>query len=116
MTSHKLFKSILNEECPSCGKGCVFQKSGPFTLPTMHEKCELCNYHFDRESGYFIGAMYISYGLSVAQGIITFLLLYFFTDLKNPMWFILAIFTVLGLISIKNYKLSRVIYMHIFPW
>ncbi len=31
----------------------------------MHERCPLCNLKFDREPGYFLGAMYISYGLSV---------------------------------------------------
>lgn len=32
----------------------------------MHDCCPGCGLHFDREPGYFLGAMYVSYGLGVA--------------------------------------------------
>jgi len=32
----------------------------------MHDRCPVCGLHFNREPGYFLGAMYISYGLGVA--------------------------------------------------
>ncbi len=116
MSNFKLLKTIIQENCPHCGQGSVFQKGKRLSFPNMKDKCELCNYHFDRESGYFIGAMYISYGMSVFQGIVAFLALYFLTDLNNPIWYILLIFAVVVGFSYKNYKLSRVIFMHIFPW
>jgi hypothetical protein len=31
----------------------------------MYERCPVCDLKFERESGYFLGAMYISYGLGV---------------------------------------------------
>ena len=31
----------------------------------MNERCPACGLHFDREPGYFLGAMYISYGLAL---------------------------------------------------
>ena len=31
----------------------------------MYERCPICDLKFERESGYFLGAMYISYGLGV---------------------------------------------------
>lgn len=31
----------------------------------MYERCPACDLKFERESGYFLGAMYISYGLGV---------------------------------------------------
>ena len=31
----------------------------------MYETCPVCQMKFDREQGYFIGAMYVSYGLSI---------------------------------------------------
>jgi hypothetical protein len=31
----------------------------------MHDRCPVCRLHFNREPGYFLGAMYISYGLGV---------------------------------------------------
>lgn len=32
----------------------------------MHDRCPTCGLHFNREPGYFLGAMYISYGLGLA--------------------------------------------------
>jgi hypothetical protein len=32
----------------------------------MHDSCPTCGLHFNREPGYFLGAMYISYGLALA--------------------------------------------------
>ena len=31
----------------------------------MHERCPICNLQFQREEGYFLGAMYISFGLAL---------------------------------------------------
>jgi hypothetical protein len=31
----------------------------------MNETCPVCDLKFNREPGYFIGAMYVSYGLSI---------------------------------------------------
>jgi len=31
----------------------------------MHDRCPACGLHFNREPGYFLGAMYVSYGLGV---------------------------------------------------
>ena len=32
----------------------------------MHDCCSTCGLRFNREPGYFLGAMYISYGLALA--------------------------------------------------
>lgn len=32
----------------------------------MNDRCPHCGLHFNREAGYFLGAMYISYGLAIA--------------------------------------------------
>lgn len=31
----------------------------------MHEYCPVCGLKFEREEGYFLGAMYISYGMAL---------------------------------------------------
>jgi len=31
----------------------------------MYERCPVCDLQFEREEGYFLGAMYISYGLAL---------------------------------------------------
>jgi uncharacterized protein (DUF983 family) len=46
--------------CPRCGARSLFR-----TWWTMHERCAVCGLRFEREQGYFIGAMYINYGVTV---------------------------------------------------
>ena len=82
----------------------------------MKERCEVCQYKFDREPGYFLGAMYLSYGLAVLQGLVTFLICYFFFPNLPTIFIPILIMLVILLFAYKNYKLSRIIYIHIFPW
>lgn len=112
-----LLMRIINEKCPNCGKSDVYEKKKKFLeLPVMKEDCDSCHYHFDREPGYFLGAMYISYGLAVLQGLLTFLLLYIFLPNIPTISVVISILVVICLFSMKNYKLSRIIYIHIFPY
>jgi uncharacterized protein (DUF983 family) len=46
--------------CPRCGSGRIFR--GRFA---MHPVCPVCALRFEREPGYFTGAMYVSYVLAV---------------------------------------------------
>lgn len=112
-----LFMQIIKEKCPNCGKGDVYAKKTKFLqLPVMKDDCDVCRYHFDREPGYFLGAMYISYGLAVLQGILTFLFLHAFLPKIDTIYVVLIILGVISAFSMKNYKLSRIIYIHIFPF
>src|SRR5688572_8571617 len=112
-----LVLNILSEKCPNCGETHVFEKKkNPLLFPVMKTNCELCGYKFDREPGYFLGAMYLSYALAVFQGILTFLVCYFFFPGMATIWIPILIMAVIFLFSYKNYKLSRIIYIHIFPW
>lgn len=111
-----LINLIWNEKCPDCGKGNVYQKTSFFKMPVMNDRCEHCHYKFDREPGYFLGAMYVSYGIAVLAGLITFLALYFSFPGIPTIYLPMTIVAVIIIIARKNYKLSRVIYMHLFPW
>ena len=42
----------------------------------MHDRCPVCSLKFQREEGYFLGAMYISYGLALAAILIIALILW----------------------------------------
>lgn len=57
--------SILRQLCPRCREGSIFRYSIFRGFPKMHDRCPVCDLKFDRESGYFLGAMYISYGLGI---------------------------------------------------
>jgi len=50
-----LLRRGLRQRCPVCGRGKVF--SGWFKT---YERCPVCNYAFEREPGYYTGAMAIN--------------------------------------------------------
>jgi len=53
-------RAILRQRCPVCLEGPMF--SGTLT---MYERCPRCGHVFEREPGFFQGAMYVSYALGV---------------------------------------------------
>ena len=54
-----LFKRSLRLRCCLCGNGSLFR--GWFR---MHECCSHCKHVFEREPGFFLGSVYINYGLT----------------------------------------------------
>lgn len=48
----------------------------------MHERCAVCDLIFEREPGYFIGAIYINYAVTAILTIGGFLLLDSYTNLS----------------------------------
>jgi uncharacterized protein (DUF983 family) len=58
---------ILCQRCPRCRQGNIFRGSAFRGFPKMHERCPACGLRFEREAGYFLGAMYISYILGVGM-------------------------------------------------
>ena len=117
MLQGNLFMKIMNEKCPNCGRGNVFKKKEKFIeLPVMKEDCDLCHYHFDREPGYFLGAMYVSYGMAVLEGIIAFLIASSFIKEFSGLALASIVVGVIVVFSIPNFKFSRIIWMYIFPY
>jgi uncharacterized protein (DUF983 family) len=57
--------SILQQRCPRCRIGRIFQSSIFRGFPKMCERCSICDLKFEREPGYFLGAMYFSFALGV---------------------------------------------------
>jgi uncharacterized protein (DUF983 family) len=45
-------------------------------FPKMHPRCPVCDLKFEREEGYFLGAMYISYALALIAIVALALLLW----------------------------------------
>jgi uncharacterized protein (DUF983 family) len=69
---------MLQQLCPRCREGKIFRKS-VWLFPGMHERCPACDLKFEREPGYFLGAMYIGYGLALATIVAFSFLLWWFS-------------------------------------
>ena len=71
-------------KCPKCGEGHMF--SGLFK---MRSECDNCNFRFEREIGYFVGAMYINFGVTVLIAFASYFALDYFTPISFLQNFIL---------------------------
>ncbi len=56
--------AILGARCPRCRAGRIFRGSIVW-FTAMNPQCPVCGLKFEREQGYFLGAMYISYAMAV---------------------------------------------------
>ncbi len=57
--------AVFRQRCPRCRLGTIFRYSIFRGFPNMRERCSVCDLKFQREEGYFLGAMYISFGLAL---------------------------------------------------
>src|ERR1043166_2788411 len=58
-------QAILRGLCPRCRVGKIFSRSLFAGLPKMNDVCPSCGLKFEREQGYFLGALYMSYAMAV---------------------------------------------------
>ncbi|AOW11286.1 hypothetical protein [Flavobacterium gilvum] len=112
-----LLVHILNNECPNCHRGKVFNEKNIFLnigFPKMNQYCSHCQYKFEKEPGYFFGAMYVNYGLTVAQGIATYLIAQqFFTQLFDLRIIGIITFVIIAMAPF-NIRLSRLLWIYMF--
>ena len=60
---------MLRNRCPQCGQTHLFVESNAYKLRStalMHKACAACGEDFEREPGFYFGAAYVSYALTVA--------------------------------------------------
>ncbi len=69
------FVRALRLRCPKCGQGKVFH--GWFR---MHERCAHCQFKFSREDGFYLGSIYVNYGLTAFVVAIAYPLLVFYFE------------------------------------
>ena len=96
---------LLRQRCPRCGQGKVFGG-----IVRMNRTCPVCGIAFEREPGYFLGAMYFSYAMAVAAATPLVALGLVF-GWSYPLIGVLA-GAELVLLSPLVYRYSRVIWLH----
>lgn len=108
--------SIINNKCPRCHEGSFFETNNPYDLKKfgrMNSNCAVCNENFKRETGFYFGAAYVSYGLTIGFGIALFLLFDVLLHMET-LHFIILFACLLILLMPIFFRLSRIIYIHMF--
>jgi len=109
--------SIVHFKCPHCQEGEFFKSRNPYDfkhLSASYEKCPNCKRRLYLEPGFYYGAMYVSYAISVAH-IVTFIvakyILGFDMEYVN---FIILVASFLILLTPLYYALSKIIWANFF--
>ncbi len=72
-------KAALKFKCPRCGEGDLFQAQNPYKQGSMFEmdtNCSKCGLKYEKEGGFFYGAMYMSYMLNIGLFVMATVLWY----------------------------------------
>lgn len=112
--------SLLKCKCPRCRLGNMFVHKKTFSkgFMKMNETCEVCGQHFELEVGFYYGSGYVSYGITVAISVATFLAWWLiigisYDDNRVIYW---LVFNAIFLIALQPLlmRLSRVFWLAVF--
>ena len=107
--------AIAAGKCPRCRQGDMF----PYSLynltrfTVMHKYCPVCGLQYEREPGFFFGAMYISYAFSVAIFVAVGVALSVLGDYPLYYYLIGVTITIILLFPIM-FRYSRILFLHFF--
>lgn len=115
------FTSIFRAKCPVCLQGKVYEVKNPYDFKKfdkMYERCDKCNHRYEIEAGFWYGAMYVSYAMTVAFSVATFILTYivdvvFKLNLDALVYFGMIVLNIIALVPI-TFRTSRLVWMTFF--
>lgn len=106
--------------CPRCRLGDMFKNKKSYSkgFMRMYETCEVWDQHFELEAGYYYGSGYVSYGITVAISVVTFLAWWIiigisYDDNRIFAWLTLNAVLILALQPVLM-RLARVFWLAVF--
>lgn len=112
----QILQSLFGNSCPRCHKGKVFSCGNPFNMRRMfelHNHCNHCGLKYEKEPGFFYGAMYVAYALTSGWFIAWYVI--------NELWIHLDAFPLIMwmLVSLViaaplTFRASRLIWLNFF--
>ena len=112
---NKLYSIFLNK-CPRCQTGNFFAVNNPYNLKQfdkMNAQCLCCGERFEREPGYYTGALYVSYAYYVALIVNCFIVLEVLLDMDLTYFLIILVVLIVGLTP-PVFRLARLTWINFF--
>ena len=109
--------ALLQGKCPRCRKGDIFKHPVIGHLSQfnkMNETCPHCEVRLEPEPGFYQGAMYVGYGITVMVIMLVSLALYLFAKGASAYVYMFTVIGVMILLIPFNYRYSRIIYLYLF--
>lgn len=107
--------ALVQGKCPRCHVGDIFtfplSRISKFNV--MNKTCPHCGVRLEPEPGFYQGAMYVGYGITIACIVLISGLLYLLGDFSE--WvYIAATIGVMIILAPLNYRYSRILYLYMF--
>lgn len=107
----KKLMGVFRKRCPHCLRGPIYKQG-----MEMHTRCPECNLLYEREQGYFLGSLYVSYALaSLFLGLGTLALHLIWPDLDLGYAILIMAGIFLPFVPALT-RYSRVIWMYFDRW
>jgi len=103
---------IWRQRCPRCRRGPIFRGPAYRRWLSIFESCPVCGLRFEREQGYFLGAMYVSYGLSIPPVLLLVLVVWRLTRWPYDISILAAFLIYLPAVPFVA-RFARVVWMYI---
>lgn len=68
--------AIWRQRCPRCREGGIFPQPLWRAPLKTYDRCPVCGLKYEREPGYFLGAIYFSYALSIPPTLVLVLMIW----------------------------------------
>lgn len=94
----------------------MFLNKNPYKLGSlfqMHENCPHCGLRYQIEPSFFYGAMYVSYGYSVAFFVATYIIMSWIYE-PEIIHVVIALATILLVFTPFIFRLSRITWLNLF--
>lgn len=106
------FKAVWNYKCPRCRQGSIFTEPLNMMSPlSMPARCEYCGQKTEPETGFYFGAMMVSYGISAWLFLTIAFIMVFYFKLTVELTMVWIVFlAVLMWIWLMRY--SRSLWLH----
>lgn len=105
-----LFCRSMRLRCPLCGQGAMFKN-----LIQMNPNCPHCGIKFEREPGFFLGSIYINYGIATLTVAIAYpILLFNGIVAETPLLIGSLVFVVVS--SLVMFPLARSLWLGFDQW
>lgn len=121
--SPNAFINVLQCKCPKCREGKLFTQPNPYKLRetmSMNHECPVCKQPTEIEVGFYTGAAYVAYALTVALAVSVFVAWYvligFSFSLDDNRIFGCLATTIVAIVGLTPVimRLSRVIWLSFF--
>jgi uncharacterized protein (DUF983 family) len=116
MASLTYWQGLAQGKCPKCRKGNMYKHSifHPTKFMDMQQNCPVCGFKFEVEPGFFYGAMYVGYAISVATIITVFTAINIVYPKASLSVFIGATVAAILLMIPVNFRYSRIMMLYFF--